>query len=77
MIYGTQQSCPVLTATWVSPIHAVATGSSDGSIALYRVDDCCPSSRFVDGSVKDVKENTEESRRWNGMFDMFPSNPYE
>lgn len=75
MIYGSQQSCPILSATWVSPIHAVATGSSDGNIALYRVNDCYPSSCYVDGGVKDVKENADENRRWNGMFDTFPSNP--
>ena len=72
VIYSSQEA-PTLTAVWVDPISAVATGQADGTIRLYRVEPSRASSRFVNGAVR----ATEEGRRGaNGLFDELPKEPW-
>lgn len=72
VIYSSQEA-PTLTAVWVDPISAVATGQADGTIRLYRVEPSRASSRFVNGAVR----ATEEVRRGaNGLFDELPKEPW-
>ena len=55
VIYSSQEA-PTLTAVWVDPISAVATGQADGTIRLYRVEPSRASSRFVNGAVRATEE---------------------